>query len=112
MTALERRITPRFKLHAAMSFHRSAPLADIQRAKTINISTRGVFFTTRLVLLVGEAVEVLLQMPKRVTGAETGIRRFAGRVTHLESKDMPQGFFGVGVQLLYYEYDLLGTIGH
>ena len=108
MAASERRITPRFKLHTPLSFHRMEALSEgEQLAKAINISTRGVYFTTNLVLRVGEAVELLLEMPKRVTGAKASSRRFTGRVTHVELKNMPSGLSGIGVQLLYYERDLV-----
>lgn len=108
MATSERRITPRFKLHTPLSFHRMEALSEgEQQAKTINISTRGVYFTTNLVLRVGEAVELLLQMPKRVTGATPSSRRFTGRVTHVELQNMPSGLSGIGVQLLYYECDLV-----
>jgi PilZ domain len=108
MATSERRITPRFKLHTPLSFHRMEALSDgEQQAKAINISTRGVYFTTNLVLHVGEAVELLLEMPKRVTGAKAGSRRFTGRVTHVEFENMPLGLSGIGVQLLYYERDLV-----
>jgi hypothetical protein len=78
-----------------------------QQAKAINISTRGAYFATSLVLRVGEAVELLLQMPKRVSGAKVSSRRFTGRVTHVELENMPRGLSGIGVQLLYYERDLV-----
>jgi PilZ domain len=108
MGTSDRRITPRFKLHTPLSFRRMEALAEgAQRAKAINISTRGVYFITHLALHVGEAVELLLEMPKRVTGAKSSSRRFTGRVTHVESQNMPQGLSGIGVQLLYYERDLL-----
>jgi hypothetical protein len=108
MVMSERRITPRFKLHTPLSFHRMEALSEgEQQAKTINISTRGVYFTTNLVLRVGEAVELLLEMPKRVTGAKVSSRRFTGRVTHVELENMPRGLSGIGVQLLYYERDLV-----
>ena len=111
MVTSERRITPRFKVHTPLSFHRMELLSEGgQRAKAINVSTRGVYFVTNLALAVGEAVEVLLEMPKRVTVVRDGIRRFSGRVTHVESKDMPQGLSGVGVQLLYYERDLIAVM--
>jgi hypothetical protein len=45
-------------------------------------------------------------MPKSVTGAKEGIRRFTARVTHIESKNMLPGVSGIGVQLLYFERDL------
>jgi hypothetical protein len=108
MVMSERRITPRFKLHTPLSFHRMEALSEgEQQAKAINISTRGVYFTTNLVLRVGEAVELLLEMPKRVTGAKVSSRRFTGRVTHVELENMPRGLSGIGVQLLYYERDLV-----
>lgn len=108
MAISERRITPRFKLHTPLSFHRMEALSEgEQQAKAINISTRGVYFTTDLVLRVGEAVELLLEMPKRVTGAKASSRRFTGRVTHVELENMPLGLSGIGVQLLYYERDLV-----
>lgn len=100
MAISERRITPRFKLHPPLSFHRREALSDgEQQAKAIIISTRGVYFVTNLVLRVGETVELL-------TGAKVSIRRFTGRVTHVELENMPLGLSGIGVQLLYYERDL------
>jgi Tfp pilus assembly protein PilZ len=108
MATPEHRITPRFKLHTALSFHRmETPSGRAHQAKAMNISTRGVYFATDIVLSVGEAVEVLLEMPKRVTGVKAVMRRFTGRVAHIESKNMPQGHSGIGVQLLYYEHDLV-----
>jgi hypothetical protein len=108
MATSERRITPRFNLHTPLSFHRrETPSEGKQRARAINISSRGVYFATGLAMQVGEAVEVLLEIPKRVTGTNGGIRRFAGRVTHVQSKNMAEGLLGIGVQLLYYERDLV-----
>ncbi|SRR6266852_6763000 len=105
MAISERRITPRFKLHTPLSFHRIKALSEgEQEAKAIDISTGGVYFVTSLAMSVGEAVEVLLEIPRRVTGAKATIRRYTGRVTHVESRDMPQGHSGIGVQLLYYEF--------
>ncbi len=104
----EHRITPRFKLHTLLSFHRmQTPSEGEHQAKSINISTRGVYFGTDANLCVGERVEVLIEIPKRVTGVKVGVRRFVGRVTHVQSKDMPEGLSGIGVQLLYYERDLV-----
>jgi len=93
MATLEHRITPRFKLNTRLSFHRMKTLSEGEhQARAINISTRGVYFATNVILCIGEALEVLLEMPKRVTGVKAGIRRFAGRVTHIESTNMLQDF--------------------
>jgi hypothetical protein len=107
MATPENRITPRFKLHTPLSFHSMETLPESEhQAKAINVSTRGVYFATNATLCVGEAVEVLMEMPKRISGANAGIRRFVGRVTHIESKNMRQGLSGLGVSLMYYERDL------
>jgi hypothetical protein len=53
---------------------------------------------------VGEIIEVLMEIPRRVTGAKPINRRFTGRVTHVKSEIMPQGISIIGVQLLYYEF--------
>jgi hypothetical protein len=107
MGTSEHRVTPRFNLRTRLSFHRTeSPLGGEHQAKAINISTRGVYFATSVALCVGEALEVLLEMPKSVTGSKEGIRRFTARVTHIESKNMLPGVSGIGVQLLYFERDL------
>ena len=103
MSALEHRITPRFKLHVPLSFQRITSASEGEyQTRAINISTCGIYFTTTVVLCVGEALEILLEMPKRVTGAKTGMLRFAGRVTRVDAQNMPEGFSGIGVQLLCF----------
>src|ERR1700720_148841 len=80
MAAPERRVTPRFNLHTPLTFHRKEAVSeDTQEAKAINISTRGVYFSTNLGLCVGEALEVSLEVPKRVTGSQAKNRCFIGR---------------------------------
>jgi len=85
MTTSERRITPRFKLHTSLTYHRKEALSeDTQEAHAINISTRGVYFATSSAFCVGENLEVSLEVPRRVTGSKAINRRFASRVTHVE----------------------------
>jgi len=106
MVTVDRRMTPRFNLHTSLSFHRMEGLSDgEQRTKAINMSTGGIYFATTLAMRVGEAVEILLEMPRRVTGAKATVRRFTGRVSHIERNTLPHGLSGIGVQLLYYEHD-------
>lgn len=106
MRTPENRITPRFKLHTPLSFHSKEKPLDFHQAKCMNMSSRGVYFVTKAVLRVGEAVEVLIKMPKQVTGVEGGVRRFTGRVTHIQRRNTLREPSGIGVQLLYYERDL------
>jgi hypothetical protein len=81
-----------------------------QETNAINISTRGVYFASSLGICVGEALEVSMEVPKRVTGSKSINRRFAGRVAHVEPQCMPMGQSGIGVQFLYYEHDLVSLI--
>jgi hypothetical protein len=53
---------------------------------------------------VGEIIEVLMEIPRRVTGAKPISRRFTGRVMHIESENVSQGISIVGVQLLEGTY--------
>jgi len=79
------------------------PLSDSERTKAIDISTTGVCFATNLGLAVGEVVEVLLEIPKRVSGTMAIPRKFTGRITHVDSHNSLPGYSRIGVQLLYCE---------
>lgn len=78
-----------------------------EKTKAINISTRGVYFLSDREMSVGEALEVRLAMPRRLTGTGRATRTFIARVSHVERWGMPERRSGIGIQLLYYERDLL-----
>jgi hypothetical protein len=100
----ERRHTHRYGLKVSLVFcPMHSPLADGHRAKSINISSRGVYFMTSHPVFVGLAVQVLLRMPKRIAGALSAKRIFTGRVSRVELPDMPCGSSGVGVEFFYWE---------
>jgi PilZ domain-containing protein len=99
-----RRKTPRFRLQTTLSFSRTQPWSEGEhKAKAINISTTGVCFATSQVMSVGEVIEVLLEIPKRVTGVTATTRRFTGRIMRIDGNEsVAQGSL-VSVQLLYSE---------
>jgi hypothetical protein len=104
MTAPERRQTHRYGLKVPLVFcAMHSPLADGHLEKTINISSRGVYFLTNHPVFVGLPVQVLLRMPKRIAGALSAKRIFTGRVSRVEMADMPSGSSGVGVEFFYWE---------
>jgi hypothetical protein len=79
------------------------PLSDSEQTRALNISTTGVCFATSLAVSVNEVVEVLIEIPKQVTGTLAIRRRFTGRIAHVDSQaDLP-GYSRIGVQLLYCE---------
>lgn len=103
MGTSERRTTHRLNLHVALRVH----LRNVEHlATSVNVSINGLYFITQLPLLVGEAIEVLVAIPRRITGEKARKRRFTARITHVESQCMPQGCSGVGVHLLYYVQSL------
>jgi hypothetical protein len=104
MAISDRRIARRFKLRVPLRFQNiDTHPKSRHAAKSINVSTSGVYFETDLKLKVGQVVEVRMRMPKRVAGKLTNERCFTGRVVHIEPKKIPPGHTGIGVYFLYYE---------
>jgi phosphoserine phosphatase RsbU/P len=80
----------------------TTPSLVAREVKAMNISTRGVYFTTDLSFRQGQLVHVLLQMPKEIGGNVVKERRFTGRIAHVHQNGFANGMSGVGVQFLYY----------
>ena len=74
-----------------------------ERAESVNLSRRGIFFASSSRIAEGEVVEILLKMPEEVTGQPTTEWRCTGQVVRLEPADSLDGKFGVGVQFYCYE---------
>ena len=74
-----------------------------ERAESLNLSQRGIFFASSSRVAEGEVVEILLKMPEEITGQPTTEWRCTGQVVRVESVDSIQGKFGVGVQFYCYE---------
>ncbi len=103
MSVSERRIARRFILNVPLQLLPiKAPSQAARTVETMNISNRGVYFTTDLPLCQGQLVQVLLQMPKEITGNVVNARRFTGRVAHVDPHAFANGMSGVGVQFLHY----------
>lgn len=104
MATPERRYTHRYRLKVPLVFcpvH--SPLTTGHHAKSVNISSRGIYFVTSHPVFVGLPVQVLLRMPKRIAGTLPTERVFDGRVTRVERKDVPSGCSGVGVEFFCWE---------
>lgn len=74
-----------------------------ERAESVNLSQRGIFFASNSRIAEGEVVEVLLKMPEEITGQPTTEWRCTGQVVRVEPADSFNGKFGVGVQFYCYE---------
>jgi hypothetical protein len=104
MRTPDRRYSHRYGLRVSLVFCPVHSLLENgHSAKSINISSRGVYFATRHPVSVGLPVHVLLRMPKRIAGKQATARVFTGRICHVESNQDPQESSGVGVEFFYWE---------
>jgi hypothetical protein len=104
MSQSERRYTHRYGLKVPLVFcPMPSPLANGLQAKSINISSGGVYFVTSQPVSIGLSVQVLLRMPSRIAGSLASERVFTGRVSHVGRKQVPSGLFGVGIEFFYWE---------
>jgi Tfp pilus assembly protein PilZ len=100
----DRRSAQRLKMAVPLRFRSlKAPSIPEHDAASLNISNRGVYFTTDACISEGLLIQVLLKMPKEVAGDAAKEWRFTGRVAHVEPLGCSKDASGVGVQFLYYE---------
>jgi PilZ domain len=74
-----------------------------QRAESLNLSERGIYFLTRATLGKDETVEVLLKMPEEISGESPTEWRCIGRVVRVEGRPMLDGKTGVAVAFHHCE---------
>lgn len=77
------------------------------RAQSLNLSERGVFFTTTAPFTRGDLIEVLLKMPKEITGQPPTEWRCTGMVVRIERGARPERKIGVGVA--FHRCEVLGS---
>ena len=103
----DRRLAQRHPLKTALSIRLWKSKLPEQRAESIDLSERGIFFVTDMPLQQGEAIEVLLKMPKEITGEPTTEWRCTGLVVRIQPLESPKGRLGVGVRFDCYEVSRL-----
>ena len=102
-SVLDRRGALRYNFKVPLRVRLSKSVVPEQRARSENLSGRGIYFATNSPLHIGTAVEVLLKMPEEITGQLTTEWLCSGHVVRVESIDSPAGKLGVGVQFDCYE---------
>jgi len=80
--------------------HLSKSVLPAQLAESVNVSQRGIYFSTDSALCKGETVEVSFNMPEAVLGEPSSEWRCTG---HVEPIATTGGKLGVGVQFDCYE---------
>lgn len=100
----DRRFTPRMGLRLPIRFRPFSHIEVPQElTETVNISRRGVYFSTSLPVSMGATVELQFTMPEEITGKPERAWRCVGRVVRVDKHSRLWGRRGIGIQFDYYE---------
>jgi hypothetical protein len=103
MDQSNRRMEDRINLRVPLRFRAiTDPPEEEQSTESVNLSQRGLFFSTTAALKVGTQVEVFLKMPHEISGNPPTDVRCVGRVVHVQPGWL-LGRAGVGVRIERYE---------
>lgn len=91
-----RRLTRRTNLAVRLRFWiLNSPIPE-QRGESVNISKGGIFFKTELTLQRGAAIQLLMKMPRKISGRPPTEWRCTGHIVHVKPLTS-QGSVGIGV---------------
>ena len=103
MSQSNRRLETRVNLRVPLKIR---PITDPpeleQNVESVNLSQRGLFFSTATPLQVGTRIEVLMKMPQEISGNPPTEVRCVGRVVHVQPEWL-LGKAGIGVRIERYE---------
>lgn len=103
MRQSERRFLPRVDLQIPMRLRHATKARPEQSCQTINVSMLGAYFSAEIAPGVGDLVQVLIELPGKVTGKQAAHYCFTARVIHVEVGRPVPSKTGVGVNFYSYE---------
>ncbi|HKV04212.1 MAG TPA: PilZ domain-containing protein [Candidatus Acidoferrales bacterium] len=125
MSDRERRISPRkrcvvpLRFRVVMNGHNVQPeeitanfgiqtskdslYAATLEGEALNISERGMYFTSREKLRVGQPLEIYITLPRELTGRSPERVRCSARVVHVDETADPRGMRGIGATVERFE---------
>ena len=71
--------------------------------EALNISERGIYFTSREKLHVGEPLEMYFTLPRELTGRGPELVHCSARVVHVDEAADPRGARGIGATVERFE---------
>lgn len=83
--------------------HKVSAYSPSYEGKALNLSERGLYFTAREKLSIGEPLEIYLTIPRELTGRGPEPVRCRARVVHVDEIYPQQGVKGVGAIVDRYE---------
>jgi PilZ domain len=103
MSSIDRRMETRVNLCVPLKFRPvTDPPSGERTAESVNLSQRGLFFSTNVPLGLGSQVEVFITMPTEISGKPPAEVRCVGRVVHIKPGSL-LGKSGVGIRIERYE---------
>jgi c-di-GMP-binding flagellar brake protein YcgR len=103
----ERRTARRYDLSLPVIIRIPAErLADIQKGKTRDVSTRGVYFVLDQDLEAGSELDITLTLPAEVTHGSEVFVRALGKVVRVERR-IEEGNPRMGVAAVIERYDII-----
>jgi hypothetical protein len=100
---IDRRTEPRVTLRIPLRIRPITGSSILeQEVESVNLSRRGLFFSTETPLEVGTRIEVLMRMPQEISGNPPTDVRCMGRVVRLQPGWL-LGKAGIGVRIERYE---------
>lgn len=124
MPGSERRVSARKPVSLAIEFHVVEPVTvgsanmasrrkavpeknpspgGVQEGKSINLSERGIYFTTPARLQIGEPIEMYFTLPRELTGRSPERIRCSARVVHMDQQANGEGAIAVGAAVERFE---------
>ena len=106
MTTSQRSYTHSYGIKVPPVFcpiHSPSTNTNGRQAKSINMSSQGVYFVTNHPIFVGLPVQVRVRMPRRTARTLPSERILTGRVSDVEWKDVPSESPAVGVEFFYWQ---------
>ena len=99
----DRRITSRHGIKTPVRIKVWKSLKPEAAGESINVSQRGMFFSSETVFRTGETVEVFFEMPQEIAGEPMSEWRCTGHIVRTEPIAASGGKLGIGVQFDCYE---------
>jgi hypothetical protein len=103
LPADDRRLTRRVPLSMPLRVRVWKSAIPEQRAESLNISERGVYFATGSHFKEGEQLELFLRMPEEIVGRALTDWRCVGHVVRVQALDASSRSLGVAVQFDRYQ---------
>lgn len=88
---------------AELLAHKVSAYSPSYEGKALNLSERGLYFTAREKLSIGEPLEIYLTIPRELTGRGPEPVRCRARVVHVDEIHPQHGVKGVGAIVDRYE---------